>query len=268
MPHKTRLVFFLSIIVLLSASGLAQSDDEEDDFISPVRPTTSESATNQKAGVLQIEYGGDFTFDAPDFHYHHTAPLNVNFAVTDRLRLDFELDTFVVQKDRMGMHDSGVGDLNLGFKAIARAKPDEHLAVAFAYSIKLPTASEEKELGTGKVDHTIRLIFNRTYGKNDLVLNVSYLNVGREMSDKRDSGAQIAFAFERELPKNFGFILETFGNTVDEEQPRGIYLLGAVTYKVNKRLRFDAGVRPGFGHDAPTVGIVAGFTVGIGKGFK
>jgi len=267
MQNKIRLIFLLSVLFLLSSITPAQ-DDEEDDLISAARPTVSESATVQKAGVLQLEYGGDFDFDAPDYRQRHAGPLGVYFAVNDRLRLDFELDTFVWQKDHMGMHQSGVGDLNLGFKAIARDKPKERLAVAVAYSIKLPTASEEKELGTGKVDHTLRLILNRTYEKNDLVFNVSYLNVGREMSDKRDSGAQVSFLYERELPKNFGMIVETFGNTVDEDQPRGIYMLGALTYKVNKRLRFDAGVRPGFGRDAPALGVVAGFSVGIGKGFK
>jgi len=224
------MLLFLPLIV-------AAQDDEN--FISPVRPTVSESATIPKKGVLQIETGGDFDFDSPDFRNQQAALLGVYFAVNKRLRLDFEFDTVVSQKDRMGMRQTGIGDVNLGFKAIARDKPKERLTVAFSYSIKLPAASEEKELGTGKVDHNLRLIFNRTYDKNDFVVNFSYLNVGREMSDKRDSGAQVVFTFERELPKKFGIVLEVFGNTVDEEQPRGIYLLGAVTYKVNKRLRFD-----------------------------
>ena len=163
----------------------------------------------------------------------------------------------------MQMRESGVGDISLGFKAIARDKPNERLGIAFAYRVKIPTASEEKQLGTGQVDHNLRLIFNRKLGKNDFVFNVSYLNVGRDDSDKRASGAQTAFAFERKLPKKFSLITEIFGNSVDEEQPRGIYLLEALTYKINKRLRFDIGARPGFGRDAPKIGIFAGFTVGV-----
>ncbi len=255
-------VWLLVVVVIFSFSVQGQ-DEEDDDLISPVRPTVSESATIQKKGVLQLEYGGDFDFDTPDFHNQQSAPLGIYFAVNKRLRLDFELETVMSQENRMRMRETGIGDVRLGFKAIARDKPKEQLAVAFSYSVKLPAASEEKELGTGKVDHNLRLIFNRTFGKNDFVFNASYLNVGREGEDKRDSGAQAVFTIERELPKKFGIIGEVFGNTVDEEQPRGLYVLGALTYKVNKRLQFDVGARPGFGRDAPRIGIFFGLSVGV-----
>ena len=45
-------------------------------------------------------------------------------------------------------------------------------------------------------------------------------------------------------------------------QPRGIYALGALTYKVNRRLRLDGGMRFGLNPEAPRVGVFAGFTVG------
>ena len=83
------------------------------------------------------------------------------------------------------------------------------------------------------------------------------------MSDRRDSGAQVVFSYERELSKKFGIIAETFGNTVDERQPRGLYVLGALTYKINKRMRFDVGERPGFGSDAPNFNFFFGLSVGI-----
>lgn len=254
-------VLLLLLTLVFCFAAFAQEDDDE--FIDSTRPTVSESATIQKKGVLQLEYGGDFDFRSPDFRNRQAAPLDLTFAATKRLRLDFSFDTVTSQKDLMGMRETGIGDVSLGFKAIARDKPKERLGIAFAYSIKLPAASEEKELGTGRVDHNLRLILNRMLGKNDFVFNASYLNVGRDDSDKRASGAQAVFAFERKLPKNFSLITEISGNSVDEEQPRGIYLLEALTYKINKRLRFDIGARPGFGRDAPKIGIFAGFTVGV-----
>lgn len=253
-----------AIILLLPALAAAQQDDDdEEDYISPVRPTVSESATIQKKGVLQVETGGNFDFDSPDFRSEQAGQLGVYFAANKRLRLDFEFETVVSRENPMRMRESGIGDINLGFKAIARDKPKERLGIAFSYSVKLPSASEEKELGTGKVDHNLRLIFNRTYGKNDFVVNFSYLNVGREMSDKRDSGAQVVFTYERELTKKFGVVAETFGNTVDEQQARGIYLNGALTYKVSKRLRLDAGASPGFGRDAPKFNFFFGLSAGV-----
>jgi len=147
--RRARQSVSLLLLMFVFCLAVAAQDDEED-FIDPTRPTVSESATIQKKGVLQLEYGGDFDFDAPDFRNRQSAPLDLQFAVNKRLRLDLSFDTVVSQKDLMGMRESGIGDVHLGFKAIARDKPKEKLAIAFAYSVKIPTASDEKELGTGR----------------------------------------------------------------------------------------------------------------------
>ena len=258
-----RRVWCLSIMLLLPLSAAGQ--DAEDTFIDPTRPSVSEVATIQRAGVLQLEYGVDSDFRSPEFRSQQSGPLGIRFAVNDRLRLDLDVDTFVSQVDPERNRISGVGDTSLGFKGIARDQPKERLALAFNYSIKLPSASREKELGSGRIDRTLRLILNRTLGETDLVFNISYLNIGREDSDRRASGAQAIFTVERQLPKNFGIIGEVYGQSVDEPSAgaRGIYTLGALTYKINRRLRFDAGARAGVGRDAPRVGVFAGLTVGV-----
>ncbi len=264
-------LWLLTLILILPFAAIAQEEqnDEDEDYISPVRPTVSDSATIQKKGVLQIETGGDFDFDAPDFRNRQSAPLGVYFAVNKRLRLDFEMDAVASQKDSMTrMRETGIGDVHLGFKAIARDKPKERLAAAFVYSIKLPTASEEKNLGTGRVDHNLRLILHRTFDKTDYIFNAAYLNNGREDGNRRDSGAQAVFTVECELSRKFDIVGEIYGNTIEENQPRGIYLLSALIYKVNKRLHFDIGVRPGFGRDAPKIGLFAGLTAGVANLYR
>ena len=261
--RKNKIIGIAAMILFFSLFGFGQDADDDEDYLSPVRPTVSDSATIQKKGVLQIETGGDFDFDAPDYRNQQANPLGIYYAVNKKLRLDLELDTVVSQKDFSGRRETGVGDVQLGFKALLRDDPKKRLAVGIAYSVKLPAADEDKNLGTGKIDHNLRFILNRTFGKTDYVFNVAYLNVGREMSRRRDSGAQAVFTVERELPKNFGIFGEVYGNTIDENQPRGIYLNTGLFYKINKRLVFDIGARPGFGRDAPRIGVYAGLTVGV-----
>lgn len=261
-PNSSLPIFLL--ILIFSAVGCAQQD--EDDYLSPVRPSVSDSAKVQKKGVLQVEYGVESDYRAPDYLNRQTAPLGIYYAVNKRLRLDFELDTFTSQKE-FG-RDTGIGDVALGFKTILRAEPEKRIAVGFAYDVKLPAADKNRDLGTGRVDHNARLIFDRKYGKNDFIANFGYLNVGREDSDRRASGGQFILAYERELPKNFGAQFEIIANSVDEAQPRGIYTLGALTYKISKRFILDFGVRPGFGRDAPKFNIFGGITVGAADFFK
>jgi Putative MetA-pathway of phenol degradation len=261
--------YFLSIFFVLSIVSAATIDgqqNEDEDYLSPVRPTISDSGKIQKKGVLQIEYGIDADYRAPDYLNRQTAPLGIYFAANKRLRLDLEVETFTSQ--RFFGRESGIGDVTLGFKTLLRTDPDKHLAVGFAYDIKLPSANENKNLGTGRVDHDVRVIFDRAYGKNDFIANFAYLNIGRNNSRKRASGTQVVLAYERELPKNFGAQFELIGNSVSASQPRGIYTLAALTYKISKRFVLDLGVHPGFGREAPKFSLFGGITLGAGNLLK
>lgn len=115
------------------------------------------------------------------------------------------------------------------------------------------------------MDHRVTAILSKKVGETDLDFNVAYLNVGREDSDRRASGGLAALAFSHEFQNNFGVDGELSGNSVDDAQPRGIYVLGALTYKVSRRLRLDGGLRFGLNPEAPRVGVFAGFTVGAGE---
>lgn len=259
---------FLFLVVFFSvAAGFANAQqDDEDEYLSPVRPTISDSGKIQKKGVLQIEYGIDTDFRAPDYLNRQTTPLGIYYAVNRRLRLDLEIETVTSQK-LLG-RETGIGDVTLGFKTLLRTDPDKHLAIGIAYDVKLPAANANKNLGTGRVDHDVRVIFDRAYGKNDFIANFAYLNIGRDDSFKRASGGQVVLAYERELPKKIGLQFELIGNSVNESPARGIYTLAALTYKIGKRFVFDFGVRPGFGKDAPKFNVFGGITIGAGNLLK
>ncbi|HEY6401702.1 MAG TPA: hypothetical protein VI479_09860, partial [Blastocatellia bacterium] len=60
-----------------------------------------------------------------------------------------------------------------------------------------------------------------------------------------------------------GMEAELAGQSLESTLPRGLYPLVAVTYQVNRRLRFDTGLRFGVGAEAPRVSVLAGLTVGV-----
>jgi hypothetical protein len=260
-----RIICCISLFLLLGGTARAQEDDE---LIKPSRPTAANPAEYQKPGVLQIEFGYDGNFRSDKFRSQHTAPLTVRFATLERLLLDFNIDTLISEKDETGNRETGVGDTRLGVQFLALKDTDKHPALAFAFYAKLPTASGEKNLGTDRSDYRLVALLSKKFGKTDIAFNAAYLNVGRESSDRRASGGQAAFSVSRELENNFGITGEISGQSEDDVQPRGVYGLGAVTYKVNRRLQFDTGVRFGLNPSAPRIGIFAGFTVGVGNPFK
>ncbi len=274
--------FFLTSVVVIQAQQMivpvsdslpaspsaGQSASEEEEFIQPSRPSIANPAEFQRPGVLQLEYGYDGNFRADDFRAQQAAPLTLRFAASKHLLLDFSLDSVISETDEMRMRTTGIGDIRLGFQVLALEDTEQHPALAFAYYIKLPSASEKKGLGTGRFDHRIVALVSKKVGETDIDFNVAYLNVGREDSNRRASGGQAALSFSREFENDFGFVAELAGQSSDDVQPRGIFALGALTYKVNRRFQFDAGMRFGLNPEAPRIGVFAGFTVGVADLFK
>ncbi len=236
---------------------------EEEEFIKPARPGVANPAEIHKAGVLQLEFGYDANFRAGDFRTEQTLPLALRFAAASRLLLEADLDVLNSETDEQGTRMTGIGDTRLGLQIVALKDTEAHPALAFAYYTKLPTASHSKGLGTGRFDHKFILLLSKKIGETDLDFNGAYLIVGREDEPGWVTGGQAAFSVSHEFQNNFGFQAELSGQSKDDVLPRGLYALGALTYKANRRLILDAGMRFGLNEDAPRAGVFAGVTVGV-----
>jgi outer membrane putative beta-barrel porin/alpha-amylase len=236
---------------------------KKDDFIKPSRPTEAEPADIQKAGVLQLEFGLDASFDAEQFRNQQITPLRLRFAAAGRLLLALYIETVKSQVSPIEKRMTGVGDVELGFQIVSFKQANIRPSIAFAYFSKLPTASEKKELGNGRTDHRVTLLISKQINDNELDFNATYLNVGRTDSDRRADGGQFALAFTHKFGRRFGVEGELAGQSLEYTLPRGVYPFGAVTYEVNRRLRFDLGVRFGIGAEAPKASLVTGVTVGL-----
>lgn len=231
-----------------------------EEFVKPSRPGVADPAEPHRAGVLQMEFGYDGNFRAEEFRSEHTAPLTPRYAAADRLLLHANFDTFESQTERDGARQTGVGDVRLGFQVVALRDTERHPTLAFAYHVKLPAASEEKGLGTGRFDHRFVTLLSRKFGRPDVDFNAALLAVGREGAPGRVAGGQAALSVSHEFENDFGLQGELSGQTKDDVQPRGAYAPGALTYKASRRLVFDAG---GLDADAPRAGFFAGFAVGV-----
>lgn len=245
-----------------------QASEEEEDFIKSSRPGAANPAEIQKAGVLQLEYGYDASFRAAEFRTEQTAPLTLRFAAASRLLLEANLDTVISETDESGTRTTGVGDTRLGFQVVALKDTERHPALGFAYYVKLPSASEEKGLGTGRFDHKFVTLISKKFGAVDMDLNGAALVVGRENASGWITGGQGALSFSGEFENGFGLAGELSGQTKDDVQPKGLYALGALTYKVNRRFRLDGGMRFGLTEDSPRVGVFAGMTVGVAELYR
>jgi hypothetical protein len=266
------LIFFCLVILSVTSVWAQQSSAEEDgNFIKPTRPGVTNPAEIQTPGVLQVEYGIDASFNADDYSRDRRFPLSLRFAADKRLQLQLDWDTAIEQKQPDNKIVTGIGDVRLGFQVVALEDTEKHPALAFAYNVKLPTANADKELGTNRTDHRLTVLLSKEIGKNDFDFNVAYLNNGREESEllagksSRLSGvfgsAEVTHKFNQKL----GVEGELSGSTADDFLPHGAYALGAVLYRLNKRVQLDGGARFGLTAETQRVGIFAGVTIGVGS---
>jgi len=262
-PANAQISALYSLREPIQSPAVSSGGQKKDDFIKPSRPTVAEPADIQKAGVLQLEFGLDAGFDAEEFRNQQETPLSLRFAAASRLLLVFQIEAVKSQADPTGKRMTGVGDTELGFQVVSLKQADNRAAIAFAYFSKLPTASEKKGLGSGRTDHRVVLLISKRLHGINLDFNAAYLNVGRKDSDRRADGGQFALALSHKFGSHFGVVGELAGQSLEFTLPRGLYPFGAVTYQVNRRLRFDAGLRFGVGAEAPKVSLVTGFTVGL-----
>jgi len=266
--YGRRLASMLSLVLFVAAPVTARGAQQEEDFIKPGRPGVANHAEIQKPGVLQLEAGYDANFRAEEFRSQQELPLALRFAANRRLLLALNFDAVFSEADDAGVRMTGVGDVRLGVQAVALPDSGKRPALAFAYYVKLPSASEGKKLGTGRVDHKIVLLLSKKAGQTEVDFNAAYLNVGREGSNGRKSGGQAALSVSQELGRDFGLQGELAGQSEDDGQPRGVFALGALTYKVSRRLQLDVGVRFGLNPSAPRVGVFAGVTVAVADLYK
>lgn len=258
-------------LLIIAGAGVAcaqgSAPPNEPDFIVPARPTISNPAEFQKPGVLQLEFGFNSNFHAPGFSSARDFPLGLRFAVSRRLLLEFDGDNPTSQTVG-GLRTTGAGDTQLGIQVVLIQENKSRPGVAFAYYVKLPSASSAKGLGSGRVDHNFLALVSKKIGKTTIDFNAIYLVAGRTSRNGHASSGQAALAVSRDLTRRWGVQAEISGFGRNDEQSGALVVLGAVTYQVNRRLVLDSGMRAGLTPDAPRVGFFAGMTVGIANLYR
>ncbi|MGI8656769.1 MAG: transporter [Pyrinomonadaceae bacterium] len=245
-----------------------ESETDEPEFIVPSRPTVSNPAEFQKPGVLQLEYGYDANFRADDFRTMQRTPLALRFAISRRFLFELDNDNLLSQTPVDGLRTIGVGDTQLGLQGVAIHETPDHPALAFAYYIKLPSASVAKNLGTGRVDHSFITLVSKKVSKTTIDFNAIYLLTGRQNERGYASSGQAAVAFSRNVCEKIGVQGELSGQSRNDMQSGEVFALGAATYQLNRRAVFDAGLRFGLNAAAPRFGVFAGVTFGIADFYK
>ncbi len=228
----------------------------------PNRPTVANPADITQYGVLELEYGWDRTWQQAGVHQTDLVGL-LKFAVLCDIELRWNTTSFLSQTDLSVTH-RGFGDNWLGPQVRLYRQTKRIPTLAFSYAIKIPSASSDDGLGTGRVDHSFTLLASKDIATLHFDFNVTHFWIGRQGMSGFDQNDQFNLAFSRSIRGGLGFTGEFYGDTELNRNTSGYASsLWALTYTINPRLVIDSGFEGGLSSGGPHRHIFAGVTYSI-----
>src|SRR5882762_2894134 len=242
--------FFVLTVLLTgvgSASPLsAQCPDKLKDGIvaNPNRPTVADPADITQYGVLEVEYGYDHVMGLQRERENNLSGL-FKFAATCNFEIRWDTETLVRQTVG-GQTQTGFGDNALGFEYRFHRQSTYVPSLAIGYSLRFPSASVAKGLGSGKYDHEIRFYASKDILGTHFDFNTAYIFLGRPSGGGTDQFTQMNLAFSHRIYKKLQFTGEFYGNMFSSNAtPASANGLWALTYAIKPRLVVDAGIDHG-----------------------
>lgn len=219
------------------------------------RPLVTDDAYPVELGSVEVEFG--IELETTTQSYSLTAPLSFGFGVTDWLELAIKPSVlYQDDQDASPRRVAGIGDLGLEAKARLPFKPFD-LDLALVPSLKIPTADEDRGLGTGKVDGGAVFVISKEFtDTRKLHFNVGYTAVGKTSDVDLQDQLFFGLAGETSIPglaeERLQVVAEVFGTTAEEEGgPGDIQGHLGVRYLALESLILDAAIGRSFTANPP-----------------
>ena len=216
----------------------------------PNRPTVSNPAHVTQYGVLELEYGWDRSWPEEGIRQTSVGGL-LKFGLLCDIELRWNTTSFISQTDTSGTHRT-FGDNWLGTEIRFHRQTTRLPTMAFNYAFKIPSATTENGLGTGRVDHSFTFGASENLARFNFDFNFTELLIGRSGAPGSDQNQQLALAFSRTIHGGLQFAGEFYGETqLSKTTPGFASSLWALTYTVIPRLVIDAGFEAGLTSGGP-----------------
>jgi hypothetical protein len=263
--------WILVLLVTIAFTSVASAQEEQapagcnatEITAAPTRPTVTTSTTTTQCGVLEADYGLT-SFLPGDGTHQEVLGGSLRYGITPRIDFRWGVDNMHSYYGA-NTHFLGTGDNWLGGRVRLTSEKQTWASTAFAYTIKLPTASVADGFGTGFVDHSFTFIASKDVRKWHFDFNSIETLAGRPVSGF-DTNNTLALAAAHPLKGKWGIVDEGWGQTrLNAVNPAFASNLIGFTYNLSERTVFDCGADLGLTPDAPRAGLLVGVTYAIGN---
>lgn len=175
-------------------------------------------------------------------------------------RLGGEIEFSYLNRNPDGEHaTSGIGNLELAAKYLVHEDRERRRALVVGMEVELPTASESKELGEGKVEFAPFLAFLKELrpdrGPRSLLVqgNVGFRHT-RHGSDEDNVFYNLSIGVPVDASNNWYLFLESLGSVaVHDDGASPSYLAPGLKYAISEQLFVALGMPIGLNRDASNV---------------
>jgi hypothetical protein len=233
--------------------------------VNPNRPTFATPGLTTQIGAIELEFG-----------LQHSAfrggaglslsPYLLKLGLLESLEFRIGGNGVLRQTSSDQPSAIGFGDTAVGVQwCYLRDSPVGQAAVQL--TVKLPTASASRGLGSGKADTTLMLILSRDLGAFHVDANLLETWLGLPPAAGGGTARQTAgtVSITRTLDEQWSLTGELYSLEATPQNPFILSNLWAVAYKVSPSLVLDGGFDLGLSHGAQRVSLFAGLTLGVGR---
>jgi hypothetical protein len=234
----------------------------------PNRPTVADPADITQYGVVELEYGWDGVWPEPGVRQNSVGGL-LKFGMLCDVEFRWTTTSFISQKTDASHTQQSFGDNWLGPQVRLYRQTKNVPSLAFAYAVKIPSASTIGGLGSGRVDHAFTFLASKDLARIHFDFNASEFLIGRTSAPGFDKGEQVNLAFSRRIRGPLQFTAEFYGDTrLNPSTPGFASSLWALTYTVTPRLVIDGGFEVGLTDGGPHRHLFVGATWAIAKLYR
>jgi hypothetical protein len=233
----------------------------------PNRPTVSNPAHVTQYGVLEIEYGWDRFWPQQNITQTSLGGL-LKFGMFCDIEFRWNTNSFFSQSEATGTHET-FGDNWLGTEIRMHRQTSRLPTMALSYSFKIPSATTENGLGSGRMDHSFTFGASESIAGFNLDFNVTQFLIGRTGRSGFDGNQLVALAFSHGIRGRLQFAGEFYGeNKLNQTTPAFASSLWALTYTVTPRLVIDGGFEAGLTSGGPHRHMFFGATYSIANLYR
>ena len=227
------------------------------------RPLAIDNADPVDRGWFELELGTEYETDSACSHLE--VPFGLSYGLLPGLQAGAAFGGQLEEREEATGRDRecGIGDLELGAKWKVMQEQTVFPALALAGAIKLPTADEDKDLGSGETDYDLTGIASKMLtDRIGLHVNAGYTWVGEPDGEEVGDVAHYGAALEVQLTGALQWAGEVFAEKELQDGTQTVVQGNTgLRWNPSENLTLDiaAGGRLA-GNDAPDFTAAAGLT--------